>query len=106
MRAATAQANAEPPIARRILANVACMTIRQGQTLTNQIALITGVSRGLGRTMALHLAKRGAHIIGTYRSGSAKAEALGQEIEALVSKATMLALDVKDTTSFPIPANA
>lgn len=69
--------------------------------MTNQIALITGASRGLGRNMALHLAKRGIHIIGTYRSGAAEAETLKQEIEALGGKAEMLALDVTDTSSFP-----
>ena len=68
--------------------------------MTNKIALITGASRGLGRNMALHLAKRGTHIIGTYRSGAAEAEALRQEIEALGGTATMLALDVTDTASF------
>lgn len=68
--------------------------------MTNQIALITGTSRGLGRNIALHLAKRGVHIIGTYRSGSAEAEALRHEIEALGGKAVMLALDVTDVASF------
>lgn len=68
--------------------------------MTHPIALITGASRGLGRNMALHLAKRGVHIIGTYRSGAAEAEALKQEIEAQGGKATMLALDVTDTASF------
>lgn len=68
--------------------------------MTNQIALITGASRGLGRNIALHLAKRGVHIIGTYRSGSAEAEALRHEIEALGGKAVMLALDVTDVASF------
>ncbi|MDB5503157.1 MAG: putative oxidoreductase [Tardiphaga sp.] len=69
--------------------------------MTNQIALITGASRGLGRNMALHLAKRGVHIVGTYRSGAVEADALRQEIEALGGTAAMLALDVTDTASFP-----
>lgn len=69
--------------------------------MTKQIALITGASRGLGRNMALHLARRGVDIIGTYRSGVAEAETLRQEIEALGGNATMLALDVTDTASFP-----
>lgn len=68
--------------------------------MTNQIALITGASRGLGRNMALHLAKRGVHIIGTYRSGAAQAQTLKLEIEALGGKAAMLALDITDTASY------
>jgi len=68
--------------------------------MTKPIALITGASRGLGRNMALHLAKRGVHIIGTYRSGAAEADALRQEIQALGTSAAMLALDVTDTKSF------
>lgn len=69
--------------------------------MTKQIALITGASRGLGRSMALHLAKRGVAIIGTYRSGAAEADTLRQEIEALGGKAAMIALDVSDAASFP-----
>lgn len=68
--------------------------------MTNQIALITGASRGLGRNMALHLARRGVHIIGTYRSGVAEADALRLEIEALGGSAVMLSLDVTDMKSF------
>lgn len=68
--------------------------------MTKKIALITGASRGLGRNMALHLARRGIDIIGTYRSGAAEADALRQEIEAMGGAATMLALDVTDTTTF------
>ncbi|CDX38923.1 Short-chain dehydrogenase/reductase SDR [Mesorhizobium sp. SOD10] len=74
--------------------------------MTHPIALITGASRGLGRNMALHLAKRGVHIIGTYRSGAAEAGALRQEIEALGGKVSMLALDVTDMASFPAFAAA
>ncbi|SUD69767.1 short chain dehydrogenase/reductase family oxidoreductase [Pseudomonas putida] len=68
--------------------------------MTNQIALITGASRGLGRSMALHLSKRDVHIIGTYRSGAAEAETLKQEIEERGGKATMLSLDITDTASY------
>lgn len=68
--------------------------------MTHKIALITGASRGLGRNMALHLAKRGIHIIGTYRSGTAEAQSLKKEIEALGGKAAMLSLDVTDTGSY------
>lgn len=68
--------------------------------MTNQIALITGASRGLGRNMALNLAKRGVHIIGTYRSGAAEAETLKQEIEKQGGKAAMLPLDITDSGSF------
>jgi NAD(P)-dependent dehydrogenase (short-subunit alcohol dehydrogenase family) len=68
--------------------------------MTKQIALITGASRGLGRSMALHLAKRGIHIIGTYYSGKSEADTVWREIEAQGGKAVMLALDVTDTTSF------
>lgn len=68
--------------------------------MTRQIALITGASRGLGRNMALHLAKRGVDIIGTYRSGGAEAEALREEIGELGGTAVMLALDVSDPASF------
>ena len=74
--------------------------------MTNQIALITGASRGLGRNMALHLAKRGVHIIGTYRSGAAEAETLKQEIEAQGGKAAMLPLDITDTASYQAFSNA
>ncbi|EJC76018.1 SDR family NAD(P)-dependent oxidoreductase [Rhizobium hidalgonense] len=74
--------------------------------MTHPIALITGASRGLGRNMALQLAKREVHIIGTYRTGEVEANALRQEIEALGGKASMLALDVTDTASFAAFAGA
>lgn len=74
--------------------------------MTNQIALITGASRGLGRNMALHLAKRGISIIGTYRSGAAEAETLKQEIETMGGNAAMLPLDITDTASYQAFADA
>lgn len=68
--------------------------------MTKKIAIITGASRGLGRNMALHLARQGVGIIGTYRSGEAEADALRQEIEIMGGKAAMIALDVSNTAGF------
>ncbi|NTA84143.1 SDR family oxidoreductase [Agrobacterium tumefaciens] len=68
--------------------------------MSQKIAIITGASRGLGRNMALHLARRGVGVIGTYRNSAAEAEVLVGEIKALGGKAAVLPLDVTDTASF------
>jgi NAD(P)-dependent dehydrogenase (short-subunit alcohol dehydrogenase family) len=65
-----------------------------------QIALITGGSRGLGRSMALHLAKRGVDVIFTYRAAEAEANEVLGRVRALGRKAVALPLDVADSASF------
>lgn len=70
--------------------------------MTDKIAIITGASRGLGHSMALHLAAQGVGIIGTYRTGKTEADVLKKEIEAKGGKAEMIPLDVTDTASFKI----
>ncbi|HEV8550505.1 MAG TPA: SDR family oxidoreductase [Polyangiaceae bacterium] len=65
-----------------------------------QIALITGGSRGLGRSMALHLAKRGVDVIFTYRAAEAEANEVLGRLRALGRKAVALPLDVADSASF------
>ena len=69
--------------------------------MTGRIALITGASRGLGRSIALHLARGGTHVIGTYLSRRADADAVVAEIEAAGGTALMLPLDVGDSATFP-----
>jgi NAD(P)-dependent dehydrogenase (short-subunit alcohol dehydrogenase family) len=69
--------------------------------MSGRIALITGASRGLGRSIALHLARGGTHVIGTYLSRRADADAVVAEIEAGGGKAVMLPLDVGDSAAFP-----
>lgn len=67
---------------------------------TTPIALITGGSRGLGRSMALHLAGRGVDILFTYRAAAAEASEVRERIRALGRKAVALPLDVADSASF------
>lgn len=64
------------------------------------IAIITGASRGLGKSAALHLAKQGTDLIITYRSQQAEALAVVADIEALGQKAVALQLDVADASSY------
>jgi NAD(P)-dependent dehydrogenase (short-subunit alcohol dehydrogenase family) len=64
------------------------------------IAIITGGSRGLGRSMALHLAERGIDIILTYRNQQTQAEEVVHEIENKGRKAVALALDVSHSETF------
>jgi NAD(P)-dependent dehydrogenase (short-subunit alcohol dehydrogenase family) len=66
----------------------------------NQIAIITGSSRGLGKSMALHLADRGVDVVVTYQSKENEAKQVVAEIEKKGRKAVALQLDVGDSRSF------
>ena len=59
-----------------------------------KIALITGGSRGLGKDMALSIARKGTDVIITYRSKKEEAEEVVKQIEALGRKAFALHLDM------------
>src|SRR4051812_32135665 len=67
---------------------------------TPPIALVTGGSRGLGRSSALKLAARGADVILTYMSNQSEAHAVVGQIEALGRRAVALQLDVGDSKTF------
>jgi NAD(P)-dependent dehydrogenase (short-subunit alcohol dehydrogenase family) len=69
-------------------------------TSRTPIALITGGSRGLGKSMALHLAARGSDVVITYRSAESEARAVVSEVERKGRKAVALKLDVGDSKSF------
>jgi NAD(P)-dependent dehydrogenase (short-subunit alcohol dehydrogenase family) len=66
----------------------------------NKIALITGSSRGLGRNIALQLARSGADIVVTYRQSKSEGETVVAEIQALGRRAVALPIDVADTRTF------
>ena len=64
-----------------------------------KIAMVTGGSRGLGKDMALSLAKKGLDIIITYRSKEEEAAEVVKEIERSGRKAAMLHLDMSNFLS-------
>ncbi|QKG56797.1 SDR family oxidoreductase [Hymenobacter sp. BRD128] len=66
----------------------------------SKIALVTGGSRGLGKSMALNLAKKGIDVILTYHSQQAEADGVVAEIKALGRQAAALQLDAGNTGSF------
>ncbi|MDL5511265.1 SDR family oxidoreductase [Arenibacter sp. M-2] len=65
-----------------------------------KIALVTGGSRGLGKNMALELAKKGLHIILTYNSNEEKAKEVIKDIEHLGQQAIAVQLNVTDFNKF------
>ena len=69
-------------------------------TQRSPITLITGGSRGLGRSMALHLADRGVDVIVTFKQNEKEALEVVKQVEAKGRKALALRLDVADSRSF------
>ncbi len=65
------------------------------KTLAGRVALVTGASRGIGRAVALELARRGAHVIALARTQGALEE-LDDAIRQLGSEATLVPCDIKD----------
>jgi len=65
-----------------------------------RVALVTGASRGIGRAVALELAREGAHVIAIARTVGALEE-LDDEIKKLGGAATLVPLDLKDGAAMP-----
>ena len=68
--------------------------------MTTKIVLITGGSRGLGKSAALHLAAQGTGVIVTYHQRADAAQEVVDTLQATGTKAVALRLDVGDVGSF------
>ncbi|WP_461453347.1 SDR family NAD(P)-dependent oxidoreductase [Mucilaginibacter sp.] len=66
----------------------------------SKIALVTGGSRGLGKDMALQLAKKGINVVLTYNSQADDAKNVVSQIEQIGQKAATLQLNTGDIKSF------
>jgi 3-oxoacyl-[acyl-carrier protein] reductase len=65
--------------------------------LTKHIALVTGASRGIGKAIALALAKEGADIAVNYRQQSAAAESVAAEIKNLGRRCITVQADISES---------
>jgi len=65
----------------------------------NKIALVTGGSRGLGKDIALSLAKKNVHVILTFNHNESLAQQTVEEIQELGLKAVCMKLDMNDFNS-------
>jgi NAD(P)-dependent dehydrogenase (short-subunit alcohol dehydrogenase family) len=67
-----------------------------------RIALVTGGSRGLGKDMALSLARKGVNVVVTYNNNDAMAIETVQEIESMGGKAVALNLNLNNFKSLDV----
>lgn len=67
---------------------------------TKKIALVTGGSRGLGKNMAINLAKNGNDVVLTYHNNKDEADKVVAEIKDLGQNAVAFQLDAGNIKSF------
>lgn len=67
--------------------------------LTGKAALVTGGSRGIGRAIALRLARQGADVAFSYRGNATAAATTVADVEALGRRAISIQADASDVES-------
>jgi 3-oxoacyl-[acyl-carrier protein] reductase len=68
-------------------------------SLQDRVAVVTGGSRGIGRAIALELARRGASVVVNYLKSPQAADEVVNEIQAAGGKAASFQADVSNTVS-------
>lgn len=71
----------------------------KNKMLENQVALVTGASRGIGQAIAVALASQGAAVIVNYNGSEERAKAVVAQIEAEGGKAEAVRCNVADFTA-------
>lgn len=66
----------------------------------SKIALVTGGSRGLGKNMAISLAKNGVDVVLTYNSNKQEADKVVAEIQSMGQRAATFQLDTGNVKQF------
>ena len=60
----------------------------------SRTAIVTGGTRGIGRSVALTLCEAGYDVVAVYRSNRAAAEKFAEELRALTPKSSVFSCDV------------
>lgn len=73
------------------------MNKKPKSSLEGRVALVTGSSRGLGREIAMELARRGAAVALNYANNRASAEATFNELKSITDRACLIQANVTDS---------